>query len=147
MCFNQTGDIFTLNGSSQKLVDKFTYLGNSVSSTEIDIDTRLTKAWTAINWLSVIWKSDLTDNMKRSFFQAVVESILPYGCTTWTLTKQRGKSLTATIQECCEQYWTSPGGNTQQSSSCPATYHPSRKLFKLDEPDMQDTAGEVGTSS
>ena len=27
------------------------------------------------------------------------------------------------------------------------TYHPSRKLSKLDEPDMQDTAGEVGTSS
>ena len=28
-----------------------------------------------------------------------------------------------------------------------ATYHPSRKLSKLDEPDMQDTAGEVGTNS
>ena len=24
---------------------------------------------------------------------------------------------------------------------------PSRKLFKLDEPDMQDTAGEAGTNS
>ena len=31
-CFNQRGDISTLNGSSLKLVDKFTYLGNSVSS-------------------------------------------------------------------------------------------------------------------
>ena len=51
MCFNQTGDISTLNGSSLKLVDKFTYLENSVSSTETDIDTRLTKAWTAINKL------------------------------------------------------------------------------------------------
>ena len=28
-----------------------------------------------------------------------------------------------------------------------ATYLSSRKLSKLDEPDMQDTAGEVGTSS
>ena len=27
-----------------------------------------------------------------------------------------------------------------------ATYHLSRKLSKLDEPDMRDTAGEVGTS-
>ena len=34
-----------------------------------------------------------------------------------------------------------------QSSSCTATYHPSRKLSKLDEPDMRDTAGEVETSS
>ena len=39
MCFNQTGDISTLNGSSLKLVDKFTYLGSSVSSTETDINT------------------------------------------------------------------------------------------------------------
>ena len=38
MCFNQTGDISTLNGSSLKLVDKFTYLGSSVSSTETNID-------------------------------------------------------------------------------------------------------------
>ena len=91
MCFNQTGDISTLNGSSLKLVDKFTYLGSSVSSTETDIDTWLTKARTAINRLSVIWKSDLTDKMKRNFFQEAIVSILLYGCTTWTLTKRVGK--------------------------------------------------------
>ena len=44
MCFNQTGDIFTQDRSSLKLVDKFTYLRSSISSTEKDIDTRLTKA-------------------------------------------------------------------------------------------------------
>ena len=93
MCFNQAGDISTLDGTSLKLVNKFTYLGSSVSSTEKDIDTRLTKAWTAIDKLSVIWKSDLTDKMKRSFFQAAVVSILLYGCTTWTLTKQLEKKL------------------------------------------------------
>ena len=42
---------------------------------------------------------------------------------------------------------TSPGDNTSQSSSCTATDHTSRKLSKLDEPDMQDTAGEVGMAS
>ena len=31
--------------------------------------------------------------MKRSLFQAVVVSILPYGCTTWTLTKRLKKKL------------------------------------------------------
>ena len=31
--------------------------------------------------------------MKRSFFQAVVASILLYGCTTWTLTKRLEKKL------------------------------------------------------
>ena len=41
--------------------------------------------------LSIIWKSDLTDKIKRSFFQAEVASILLYGCTTWTLTKRLEK--------------------------------------------------------
>ena len=90
---NQTGDISTLDGTPLKLVDKFTYLGSSVESTEKDIDTRLTRAWTAINRISIIWKSDLTDKMKRSFFQAAVASILLYGCTTWTLTKRLEKKL------------------------------------------------------
>ena len=93
MCYNQKGDISTLNGTPLKLVDKFTYLGSSVSSNEKDIDKWLTKAWTAINRLSIIWKLDLTDKMKRSFFQAAVVSILLYGCTTWTLTKRLEKKL------------------------------------------------------
>ena len=80
-------------GTSLKLVDKFTYLGSSVSSTKKGIDTQLTKAWTAIDRLSIIWKSNLTDKMKRSFFQAAVVSILLYGCTTWTLTKRLEKKL------------------------------------------------------
>ena len=36
---------------------------------------------------------------------------------------------------------------TRQSSSCTETYHPSRKLSKLDKPDMQDIAGELEKSS
>ena len=92
MCYNQTGDISTLEGTPLKLVDKL-YLGSSVESTEKDSETRLTKAWTAISRLSTIWKSDLTDKMKRSFFQAAVTSILLYGCTTWTLTKRLEKKL------------------------------------------------------
>ena len=77
MSFNQTGDISTLSCSSLKLVDKFTYQGNSDSSTEKDIDTRLTKA----------------DKIKRSFFQAAVVLILLYACTTWMLTKRMEKKL------------------------------------------------------
>ena len=72
MRFNKKGDSSTLNGSSLKLVDKFTSRGSSVSSIETDINTRLAKAWTAIDRLLVIWKSDLTDKIKRSF--------LPSGC-------------------------------------------------------------------
>ena len=36
---------------------------------------------------------------------------------------------------------------TQQDTYCTATCLLSRKLFKLNEPDMQNTAGEAGTNS
>ena len=147
MCYNQTGDISTLDGTPHKLVNKFTYLGSSVASTEKDIDTRLTNAWTAINRLSIIWKSDLTDKMKRSFFQAAVISILLYGCTTWTLTKRLEKKLDGNCTRMLRAILNNPGGNTPQDTNCTATCLLSRKLFKLDEPDMQDTAGEAGTNS
>ena len=48
---------------------------------------------------------------------------------------------------CCVQSSTSPGGNTQQDTNCTATCPLSRKLFKLDEPDMQDIAGEAEMNS
>ena len=93
MCFNQRGYISTLDSSSLKLVDKFTNLGSSVSSTQTDIDMWLAKAWTAIDRLSDIWKSDLTDKIKRNFFQVAVVSILLYGCTPWALTRRMEKKL------------------------------------------------------
>ena len=97
MCFNQRGDISTLSGSSLKLVDKFIYLGSSVSSTAKNVNTRLAKARTPIDRLSVIWKSDRNDEIKRNFFHAT--------------------------QECCELYWTSFGGSTAQISHNTVIYH------------------------
>ena len=87
MCFNQRGDIFTLKGEPLKLADKFTFFGSSVSSTKNDVNMQLAKAWTDIARLSVIWKSDLTDKMKRSFFP----SISRIDTAIWTLTKHMEK--------------------------------------------------------
>ena len=70
MCFNQRGDIPTLKSGHLKLMDKFTYLGGSVSSTESEINTRLAKAKPAIDRQSVIWKSDMSDKLKQ-FFRAM----------------------------------------------------------------------------
>ena len=123
MCFNQTGDSSTQNGSSLKLVDKFTYLGSSVSSTKTNINTRLAKAWKAINRLSVIWKSDLTDKMKR-------------------MGKKLDSNYTIMLWAILDKSW-----RQHPTKCCTATYHPSRKLSKLDEPDMWDTAGKVRTNS
>ena len=77
MCFNQRGDIFTLNGGSLKLEDKLTYFGSSVSSTENDINMQLVKAWTAIDKLLVIRTSDLSDKIKHNFSK---QHLCPYNC-------------------------------------------------------------------
>ena len=68
MSFNQKGDISTLNSGSLKLGDKFSYLGRSISSTENDNNMHLAKTWTAIDWLLIIWKSDLSNEIKCNFF-------------------------------------------------------------------------------
>ena len=87
---------------------------------------------------------DVTDKMKRSFFQAAVV-ILLYGCTTWTLTKRLEKKLdgsyTRMLRAILNRSW-------QQHPTRRQLYgHLSRKLYKLDEPDMPDTAGEAKTRS
>ena len=132
MCFNQRGDISTLKGGSLKLVDKFTYLGSSASSTEKDINTRLAKAWTAINRLLVVWKSDLTDKIKCIFSKqqscqyCCMDALQGRWLSVWR------ESLTIIAQECCKLYWRSPRGSVPQNSSCTATNYPSRNPPKLD---------------
>ena len=48
--------------------------------------------WSDVDWL-LIWKSDLSDEIKLNFFQAAILSIIQHGCTIWTLTKRREKKL------------------------------------------------------
>ena len=60
------------------MVAYFTYF------TGDDINMESGKAWTAIDRLYTIWKSDLTDKIKREFVKAVAASVLLYGCNTWT---------------------------------------------------------------
>ena len=90
-------------------MDNFTYLGSSVSSTETDINTWLAKAGTAIDRLPVIWKSVLTDKIKRIFFHVAILSMLLYGCTTWSFTKRMEKKLdsnyTRMLQAILNKFW------------------------------------------
>ena len=102
----------TLNGCSLKLVNKFAYLGSSVSSTDNDINMWLAKPWTA------------TRKIKRNFFKAAVVSFLLYECTTWTLSKCIEKMLRALLN---------PESNIPQNRSCTATNLPSLKPSKWDK--------------
>ena len=52
-------------------MNKFTYLSSNTLSTENDSNIHETKLLTAIDWLSIIWKFGLSDEIKRDFFQAV----------------------------------------------------------------------------
>ena len=75
MRVNKKADISILNSGSLKLVNKFTYLDSSVSFTENDINMRLAMPWDSIDRLSIIWKADPPDKIKRNFFQVVLVSI------------------------------------------------------------------------
>ena len=121
MCFNQTGDIFTLNSSSLKLVDKFTFIG-SVSSIETDIDTWLVRhGQLSIDYRSygsqtwpIKWNS--VSSKQRSCRYFYIDALMD---ANWT---DGRKSLTATTQECCEKYWTSPP-NKAAAIRPPTTHH------------------------
>ena len=76
MCFKLAEDISTQNGRPLKLANKFTYLGSNISSTKNDVNIHLAKAKTAIDRFSIIWKSDLPDEMKWDSFRAGTVSIL-----------------------------------------------------------------------
>ena len=78
ICFNQRGDISTLNGGPLKLIDMFTHLRSSILSTENDINTHLPKAWTAIDRSDFHMTDNLSEKIKCNYFQAVVMSILLY---------------------------------------------------------------------
>ena len=93
MAYKQKGEIASLSGKILNRVEEFIYLGSNIASTEKDVNIRIGKAWTALTKLTQIWKSNLPDHMKRDFFQATVASVLMYGCTTWTLTKNMEKRL------------------------------------------------------
>ena len=54
--------------STQPLVDKLAYLWSSVTSAENDFSMWLAKAGTAIDNLSMKWKSNLSDKIERNFF-------------------------------------------------------------------------------
>ena len=63
MCFKEDGAIFSLNDKPLKLVDYFTYVGCNILSSESDVNICIRKAWTVINNLLTIWKSNLSDKM------------------------------------------------------------------------------------
>ena len=64
--FKQDVAISTLNGKPLKLLD---YFGSNISSTKIDVNLYIEKAWDIIDRLSIIYK------IKHKFFLAATVSV------------------------------------------------------------------------
>ena len=95
MVYNQPTqvEIHTVNDSCLEEVKDFKYLGSWAQGTEQDIKVRKAMACKACNKLTKIWKSTLSRNLKIKLFHATVESVLLYGCETWTITARIRKAL------------------------------------------------------
>ena len=97
MLYNQpVGDLVTLEGNKLKQVDNFKYLGSWIQSSEKDMNIRIGQAWSALNKMMKVWKSNLKNHLKIGFFRATVESVLLYGAECWTMTGKMMNRLDGT---------------------------------------------------
>ena len=97
MTFNHhDGFLITLAGNDLDKVDDFKYLGSWIASSEKDINTRIGQAWSALSKMKVIWKSVMKKKLKVNLFRTTVETVLLYGSSTWTLTKELARKIDGT---------------------------------------------------
>ena len=68
-------NISSLSGKPLQLIDHFIYLSRNISSTESNVNICLAKAWMAIDRLSIIWKSDLSDKINMTQGQFFKQSL------------------------------------------------------------------------
>ena len=86
-----------MNGQKLKVVDKFPYLGSTLSRV-VHIDdevTRIAKASVAFGRLRAnVWeRTGIKLDTKLKVYKAVVLPILLYACETWTVYKRHAKRL------------------------------------------------------
>ena len=90
---NNTTPLHTTDGTELEWTQDFKYLGSWVDNSEKDISVRKAQAWRALNGMAKIWKSSMSRDLKMRFFIATIESILLYGCESWTLSEAQEKVL------------------------------------------------------
>ena len=84
------------HSTHQKEVGDFKYLDSFVADSKKDFLTRKAQAWKACSKLHIIWQSNISRKTKVDFFRACVETILLYGCKTWTVKKDLQDRLDGT---------------------------------------------------
>ena len=102
-----------LEGSDINEVEKFVYLGATVTTTGgtgEDISARLGKAQAIFCNLKNIWSnSQLSINTKLRIFRSSVLTVLLYGCETWRMIKSDETRLNVFLHKCLRRilkiYW------------------------------------------
>ena len=80
-----TGHVYNINQHEIEEVNDFKYLGSYIRTTIHDIQVRKAQAMAALHSMDTCWKSTLSRATKIKLFRATVESVLLYGCETWTM--------------------------------------------------------------
>ena len=99
---NQQFEIKAIDGSNLKRVEDFKYLGawidsvKDVDSSAKDFKIRKALTWKTCHQMRNIWKLTPSRNMKVRLMHTTVESVLLYGCETWTLTNTQLNQLDGT---------------------------------------------------
>ena len=88
----------TINGQRLNAVDKFNYLGSTLSRNVViddEVNTRLAKASDAFGRLAKnVWdRRGITTQTKIKVYKAVVLNTLLYGCKAWTVFRRHAKKL------------------------------------------------------
>ena len=95
--YNQVNSVPVLakDGSTIKTVDNFKYLGAWMLSSGKDFLVRKALAWSACHKLRKVWKSNLSEEIKKRLFLTTLELIALYGSETWSVDKTLCKRLDA----------------------------------------------------
>lgn len=88
-----------------EVIDKFTYLGSTISSNpslDAELNTRIGKAATAMSRLTKrVWDNImLNTNTKMRVYQACILSTLLYGSEAWTLYSRQESRVNASHLRC-----------------------------------------------
>ena len=104
----------TVNGQKLQAVDKFTYLGSTLSravNIDAEINNRVAKASAAFGRLREnVWeRRGLSLTTKLKVYRAVVLTTLLYACETWTVYSRRSSSSSTSTQAASADSSTSNG--------------------------------------
>ena len=95
----------TNDGTELEKVEDFQYLESWVDSTDKDIKIRKAQAYQALNKMNCMWNLNMRKEIKVRFFVAAIESILLYGCDSWTVTPKIECMLNGTDRKATNIKW------------------------------------------